>query len=104
MLGYFGQDAEQLTLAQLVESPEALSAVRETLEELGSYEGLLQLRKKDGDWVLVQALAWSSSQLPSATLWRLHLPWRQQRAVPLPADAHVWRDGLTGVGAAVLGV
>lgn len=97
MLGYFGQDAEQLTLAQLVESPEALSAVRETLEELGSYEGVLQLRKKDGDWVLVQALAWSSSQLPSATLWRLHLPWRQQRAVPLPADAHVWRDGLTGL-------
>lgn len=97
MLGYFGQDADQLTLAQLVESPGALSTVRQALEELGSYEGALQLRKKDGDWVLVKVLAWSSSQLPSATLWRLHLPWRQQRGAPLPADAHVWRDGLTGL-------
>lgn len=97
MLGYFGPDAEQLTLAQLLEDAEALAAVRQTLDDLGSFEGQLPLRKRDGDWVQVHVFAWSPAQLPSATVWRLHLPWRQRRALPLPEQTHAWRDGLTGL-------
>ena len=97
MLGYFGEEAERLSMEQLFENPVALAAVRKTLVELGSYEGTLKLRKKDGDSVLVDVLAWTPSQLSSATVWRLQLPWRQRRAVPLPLGQQAWQDKLTGM-------
>ena len=97
MLGYFGAEAEQLTMEQLCESSAALAAVRRTLVDLGSFEGSMKLRKKDGDWVEVDALAWIPSQLSLATVWRLQLPWQQQRTMPLPDDERAWRDSLTGM-------
>lgn len=97
MLGYLGQDADNFTLLQLFADAQALEKVRHTLAELGSFEGALELRKKDGDVVQVQALAWTPSHMPSATVWRLRLPWRQRRAIPLPEEEHAWRDELTGL-------
>ncbi|MGE8396871.1 MAG: GGDEF domain-containing protein, partial [Comamonas sp.] len=95
--GYLGQDADNFTLLQLFADAQALEKVRHTLAELGSFEGALELRKKDGDVVQVQALAWTPSHMPSATVWRLRLPWRQRRAIPLPEEEHAWRDELTGL-------
>lgn len=97
MLGYFGPDADALRMQQLLGSPALFAEVRSTLVELGSYEGTLQMRKKDGDWVGVQVMAWTPSQWPAATVWRLRLPWRQRRSTPLPDGQHVWRDSLTGL-------
>lgn len=97
MLGYFGAEAEQPTMAQLFESTAALDEVRHTLVDLGSFEGAIELRKKDGDVVQVDALAWIPSQLSSATVWRLQLPWRLRRSLPLPENESAWRDGLTGM-------
>lgn len=97
MLGYLGKDAETFTMQQLFSDAQALAQVRSMLADLGSFEGLLPLRKKDGDLVQVQALAWTPSPLPSATVWRLRLPWRQRRAMPLPEPEHAWRDKLTGL-------
>jgi diguanylate cyclase len=97
MLGYLGADAEALTMPRLFDDADALSQVRSTLADLGSFEGSVQLRKKDGDVVQVLALAWTPSQMPSATVWRLRLPWRQRRATPLPEQEHAWRDELTGL-------
>lgn len=97
MLGYFGTDAEALTLQQLLHQPESFAQVRSALEDFGSFEGAVQLRKKDGDGVWVQAAAWTPSQLPSATVWRLRMPWRQRRAIPFPEAESAWRDELTGL-------
>lgn len=97
MLGYLGQDATALTLQQLFADAESLAHVRSMLADLGSFEGTVQLRKKDGDGVHVQALAWTSAQLPAATVWRLCLPWRKQRAIALPEPEHAWCDELTGL-------
>lgn len=97
MLGYLGSEADVITLQQLFDNPETLAQVRSTLADLGSFEGLVQLRKKDGDAVQVQALAWTPSQLPLATVWRLRLPWRQRRQIPLPEQEHAWHDELTGL-------
>lgn len=97
LLGYFGADAHALSMQQLFDSTAAFDEVLNALADLGSFEGLLQLRKKDGDVVAVHALAWAPSQLPDATVWRLRLPWRQRRVVPLPDEARTWRDALTGL-------
>ena len=97
MLGYFDHESEALTVPQLFDSPKAFADVRHALTELGSFEGTVQLRKKDGDGVLVQALAWTPSQLPLATVWRLRLPWRQRRVAPLPEEEDAWCDALTGL-------
>lgn len=97
MLGYFGAENEPLTMEQFFESAAVLADVRHALVDLGSFEGMLKLRKKDGDWVSVDVLAWIPSQLSSATVWRMQLPWRQRRAMPLPNQEHAWRDTLTGM-------
>lgn len=97
VLGYLDQEAPMLGMQQLLDDPASLHAVRTALQELGSYEGLLQLRKKDGDAVWVQAVVWTTSQAPQATVWRLRLPWRQRRALPLPEAEQAWRDALTGL-------
>lgn len=97
MLGYFGVETAQPTMEQLFDSQAALEVVRHTLVDLGSFEGAVQLRKKDGDVVLVDALAWIPSQLSSATVWRLQLPWRLRRSLPLPDNENAWRDELTGM-------
>lgn len=97
MLGYFGVETAQPTMEQLFDSQAALEVVRHTLVDLGSFEGAVQLRKKDGDVVLVDALAWIPSQLSSATVWRLQLPWRLRSSLPLPDNENAWRDDLTGM-------
>ena len=97
MLGYFGVETAQPTMEQLFDSQAALEVGRHTLVDLGSFEGAVQLRKKDGDVVLVDALAWIPSQLSSATVWRLQLPWRLRSSLPLPDNENAWRDDLTGM-------
>lgn len=97
MLGYFGDDMAQATIALWVENTATLAQVRHSLVDLGSFEGPLQLRKKDGDLVLVEALVWVPDPLSAATLWRFQLPWRQRRSMPLPENPHAWRDDLTGL-------
>ncbi len=98
ILGYFPSEGSVLALDHLFENPQALAAVRHALVDLGGFEGLVQLRKKDGDWVWVEVLAWTPDRAPDSTVWRLRLPWRQGRSVPSwPVEAHAWRDGLTGL-------
>lgn len=98
ILGYFPSEGGGLVLDSLFESHQALAAVRHALVDLGGFEGLVQLRKKDGDWVWVEVLAWTPDRTPDCTVWRLRLPWRQGRsAPPWPVEAHAWRDGLTGL-------
>jgi diguanylate cyclase (GGDEF)-like protein len=97
MLGWDVQPEDALLMEQLFDSAEELTSVRHTLVELGSYEGSVVLRKKDGGSAQVDVLAWAPSQLASATVWRLRLPWRQQRAVFMFHEDHAWRDPLTGL-------
>lgn len=97
ILGYSAQDMQQLPLAACLANPHDLQMVQEHLLALGTFDGLLVLRKKDGDEVLVQAQAWSPARLGEATVWRLRLPWRQFRVEPPSGDVAVWRDGLTGI-------
>ena len=97
MLGYFGADRTPSSMEQLFERADALAAVRRVLVNVGSFEGRVSLRKKDGDVVAVNARAWVPSQLPDAVVWRLQLPWRQRRPMPLPDSPHFWRDALTGM-------
>ena len=95
ILGYFGSDPVPAAMEQLFESAQALESVRGALLNVGSFDGTVRLRKKDGDVVEVNARAWTSSQLPDAVVWRLQLPWRQRRSTPLPDSHHIWRDPLT---------
>ena len=95
VLGYNVQAAEPVLLTQWLAEPQALPHIRNTLMDIGSYEGVLAMRKKDGDVVRVEALGWSPAQLPDASVWHLRLPWRQRRAVPLPDQEHAWQDHLT---------
>ena len=95
VLGYSVQPGEPLSFAQCLAEPQALHSMRLMLMDIGTYEGALQMRKKDGDVVRVEALGWSPAQLPDASMWHLRLPWRQRRAVPLPDQEHAWHDHLT---------
>lgn len=95
LLGYFGGDLQQLSWGEAFETPECFARVRQALAAVGSFEGTLCLRKKDGDTAQIHALAWTPSQLPAATVWRLQVPWVQARPMPLPDVQQAWRDPLT---------
>lgn len=97
VLGYGVVQGEAQPFAQWLADPNALAHMRYILMDAGTYEGVLAMRKKDGDVVLVEALGWVPAPLPDATLWRIRLPWRQRKAMPLPDQEHVWHDSLTGL-------
>lgn len=97
ILGYFGAADECPGLDELFTDRSALANVRSSLLELGSFEGQVAWLKKDGDAVWLDALAWTPAQQADMTVWRLQLPWRQPRSMPLPEQEHAWRDALTGL-------
>ena len=97
MLGIDIHQGEPPAMQQLFDRADTLQLLRQTLMELGSFEGCVCLRKKDGDVIDCEVLAWVPSQLPGATVWRLRLPWRQHRLQHVPVEQHLWRDALTGL-------
>lgn len=98
LLGYFQHDAEQvLSLELVLDTVQEQAAVRNALTNFGSYEGVLQLRKKDGDALSVQAVVRACSHHTDFTVWRLQLPWQSRADMPLPDKEHAWHDSLTGL-------
>lgn len=97
LLGYGETEGAHLLLSHMVFDAAALAQAQHTLNELGSFEGRLALRKKDGDEVQVLVLAWTTAPLASASVWQLRLPWRKRCAPPLSSEKHAGRDKLTGL-------
>jgi diguanylate cyclase (GGDEF)-like protein len=97
VLGYMLEDQERMPIARFFADAQVLQQIRDELVSQGSFEGLIGLKKRDGDTVQLNALAWTPSSLPSATVWQLRLPWRSRKVAPLPGDPHAWRDLLTGL-------
>lgn len=95
ILGYCCDEMPALRMEQLVEASDKLMVARQSLISLGRFEGMLSLRKKDGDPVWIQATAWAYGETRDATVWRLQLPWQPQSCTPLPDKEHAWRDSLT---------
>lgn len=97
VLGYLFERDEHIPIARLFADAQVLQQIRAELVSQGNFEGRITLKKRDGDTVQLDALAWSPSSLPSATVWKLRLPWRLRKVVPLPGDPQAWRDALTGL-------
>lgn len=97
ILGYWGAAETFPSFDTLCTDAHTLAQVRSSLVELGSFEGNVTWRKKDGDTVVLAALAWTPAQPSDVTVWRLQLPWRQPRSMPLPEQEHAWCDALTGL-------
>ena len=97
VLGYAFAEDEPVPLELLFGDARVLQHIRAELVSQGSYEGVVTLRKRDGDMVQLEALAWTPSSLHGAVVWQLRLPWRMHPRAPLPGDPKAWRDGLTGL-------
>ena len=97
LLGYCKPEAESMTLQQLVVHPSSCTQVQRALQEMTRFEGVVAMRKKDGDVLQVLLSAWTADEDARACVWQLQLPWRHRLAVVMPDAAHAARDSLTGL-------
>lgn len=86
-----------MLLQQLVARPETCGQVQRSLQELGRFEGAVEMRKKDGDVLHVQLSAWTTDEDACACVWQLQLPWRHRLELAMPETVHAARDSLTGL-------